>query len=419
MLISRPSEDSATAWRIGKPDSITGENVKDLKWFLIRKFFICMLIIFISEELLNLIYKKWLVFFLSGLLHIDQLSIISGEGNMMILMFQMILFSASRLLPEAISGWVQAFIGRHMSNGLYLDIASPVLQGVTDRRLIMLYQLAVILVFLGLFFVTLLPYLLAAYWYYKGVSDKVKELLQKEKEQKEVYDKQRNLLLSDIAHDIKTPLTTVCGYAKALADDVVESEEKKKEYLRAVYAKSMRMDELITLLFEYVKLDSSGFALHTEQVEAGEFLRENIALLYADFEEKGMELAISIPEQFFFCEMDRVQFGRAVTNILTNAVKYNPKGCKIGISLYESAQGSLQIRIADNGTPIEEEFALRIFEPFSRGDTARRTGGGNGLGLSISAKIVRMHGGELTLDTTVRDGYVKAFVISLPMNRQC
>lgn len=117
--------------------------------------------------------------------------------------------------------------------------------------------------------------------------------------------------------------------------------------------------------------------------------------------------------------MDRVQFGRAVTNILTNAVKYNPKGCKIGISLYESAQGSLQIRIADNGTPIEEEFALRIFEPFSRGDTARRTGGGNGLGLSISAKIVRMHGGELTLDTTVRDGYVKAFVISLPMNRQC
>ena len=156
MLISRPSEDSATAWRIGKPDSITGENVKDLKWFLIRKFFICMLFIFISEELLNLIYKKWLVFFLSGLLHIDQLSIISDEGNMMILMFQMILFSASRLLPEAISGWVQAFIGRHMSNGLYLDIASPVLKGVTDRRLIMLYQLAVILVFLWLFFVTLL-----------------------------------------------------------------------------------------------------------------------------------------------------------------------------------------------------------------------------------------------------------------------
>lgn len=391
---------------------------RELKWFLIKRFFICMLFIFISEELFNIIYRKWLVFFLSDTMHISQLSIISDEGSMMLLTLQMLLFFAAGLLPKGIAGWVQAFIGKYMDNGLRLDITSPVLEGASDHRIILLYQVAVILVFLGLFFITLLPYLIAAYWYYKGVSGKVKELLQREKEQKEAYDKQRNLLLSDIAHDIKTPLTTVCGYAKALADDVVEGKEKRKEYLQAVYAKSMRMNELITLLFEYVKLDSEGFCLHTEKTDLGELLRENIALLYSDFEEKDMELEISIPEGEFSYEIDRIQFGRAVTNILTNAVRYNPKGCKVRAGLYDNVGGRMQISIADNGTPIEDELAGRIFEPFSRGDTARRTGGGNGLGLSISAKIVQMHGGTLTLERHGRDGYVKAFVISLPLQRR-
>lgn len=377
-----------------------------------------MIFIFISEELLNIIYREWLAFFLSDTLHIDQLSIISDEGSMMLLMLQMILFSAARFLPEGIAVWVQAFIGKNVDSGLRLDIASPVLEGVSDHRIIALYQIVVILVFMGLFLITLLPYLIAAYWYYKGVSGKVKDLLQKEKEQKEAYDKQRNLLLSDIAHDIKTPLTTVCGYARALVDDVVQDGEKKREYLRAIYAKSMRMNELITLLFEYVKLDSEGFSLHTEMTDLGELLRENIALLYSDFEEKEMTLEIAIPEGEFPYEIDRVQFGRAVTNILTNAVRYNPKGCKVCAGLYDNADGKLQIRIADNGTAIEDELAGRIFEPFARGDAARRAGGGNGLGLSISAKIIQMHGGTLSLDRECPGGYVKAFVISLPRKEQ-
>lgn len=392
-----------------------GADVRELKGFLIKRFFLCMLFIFISEELFNVVYRKWLVFFLSDTLHISQLSILSDEGSMMLLMLQMILFSAARFLPERIAGWVQFFIGKYMDNELHLDITSPILEGVSSPRLISLYCIAVLLVFLGLFFVTLLPYLIAAYWYYKGVSGRVKDLLQKEKEQKEAYDKQRNLLLSDIAHDIKTPLTTVCGYTRALADNVVEDEGKKKEYLQAIYAKSMRMNELITLLFEYVKLDSEGFCLHTEKVDLGELLRENIALLYSDFEEKDMELEIAIPEGELPYEIDRVQFGRAITNILTNAVRYNPKGCKVCAGLYDNVGGQMQICIADNGTPIEDELAACIFEPFSRGDAARRTGGGNGLGLSISAKIVQMHGGTLTLDRHSRDGYVKTFVISLPV----
>lgn len=383
-------------------------GTKSLKKFLIQRFLLIMLFIYISEELLSLGYRLIVAPFLVETMNI-RFSVTADKGSIILIMLQMILLSAAALLPEQTAAWVQASIGENMENGLHVDITSPVLEGVTNTRLIDMYQIAVICIFLFLLAVTLLPYLLAAWWYYRSVSRKMTELLAEEKKRKAAYDRQRNLMLSDIAHDIKTPLTTVCGYARALADDVVAEEEKKKEYLRAVYAKSLRMDELITLLFDYVKMDSDGFALHRETVDLGELLRENIALLYADFEEKGMELEIGIPERALPYELDKVQMSRAITNILTNAVRYNEKGTRVRISL----NGSGRIRIADNGTPIGEELAEHIFEPFARGDRTRSTSGGSGLGLSISAKIIQMHGGELFLERDCRDGMSKAFVISL------
>lgn len=388
-------------------NAVTG--TKSLKWFLIQRFLMIMVFIYISEELLNMVYRLVIMPFLAETMNV-RFSVITGDGSVILLMLKMILFSAAAFLPDNLAAWVQASIGKSMNNGLYVDITSPLLEGVTDSRLIGMYQAAVICIFLVMLAVTLLPYLLAAWWYYRAVSRKMKELLAEEKARKAAYDRQRNLMLSDIAHDIKTPLTTVCGYARALVDGMVEGEEKKNEYLRAVYAKSLRMDELITLLFEYVKMDSDGFAMHREKADLGELLRENIAFLYADFEENDMELEIDIPEGAFPYELDKVQFGRAVTNILTNAVRYNGGGTKIRISLSEQ----YQIRIADNGTPIEDELAEHIFEPFARGDKTRSTSGGSGLGLSISAKIIQMHGGELCLERRCRDGMSKAFVISLP-----
>ncbi len=383
-------------------------GTKSLKRFLIQRFLLVMVFIYVSEEMLSMGYRLVVAPFLVETMNI-QFSVTADSGSIILIMLQMILFSATVFLPDRIAAWVQTSIGQNMESGLHVDITSPILDGVKSPRLIEMYQVAVIFIFLFLLAVTLLPYLLAAWWYYRVVSRKMEELLAEEKARRAAYDRQRNLMLSDIAHDIKTPLTTVCGYARALADGMVEDEKKRKEYLQAVYAKSLRMDELITLLFEYVKMDSDGFALHREKADIGELLRENIALLYADFEENGMELEIHIPERGFPYEMDKVQMGRAVTNILTNAVRYNKKGTKICISLNDRGR----IRIADNGTPIGDELAEHIFEPFARGDKTRSTSGGSGLGLSISAKIIQMHGGELRLERDCKDGMSKAFVISL------
>lgn len=385
-------------------------GVKSLKWFLIQRFLLILPFIYISEELIQIFYSFVVLPFLIEVMRIGPFSIVTQDGNLLSLVLQSLVLAVVSLFPETIRGWLQRIIGRHMDSGVRLTIDSPALEGIQNPLLIDIYQLAVILIFLLMLLIALLPYAISIYWYCRAVSRKMNELLQMEKAQKEAYDRKRNLLLSDIAHDIKTPITTVVGYAKALSDNMVKEEEKKKEYLQAIYTKSMRMDELITLLFEYVQLDSDGFALHKEKTDLGELIRENIALLYSEFEEKDMEVKIDIPEGEFPCEVDKVQMSRALTNILTNSVKYNDRGTKVLISLNEQ----YKLRIADNGVMIDDELAEHIFEPFARGDKARSTRGGSGLGLSICARIIHMHGGDIQLERQCKDGYTKAFQVTLP-----
>ena len=163
------------------------------------------------------------------------------------------------------------------------------------------------------------------------------------------------------------------------------------------------------MLFEYIKMDSEGFTLHKEKTDVCELLREVIAMMYTDFEEKGMELEIEIPDKLDSIELDKSQMTRVITNILNNALKYNDVGTKVSVTLDEE----YRICIADTGRNIEPELAEHIFEPFSRGDKARSTRGGSGLGLSIARKIVEMHGGKIWLRTSPKNGYTKAFIIEL------
>ena len=234
------------------------------------------------------------------------------------------------------------------------------------------------------------------------------KLLEEEQAQKVSYDQKRSLLLSDIAHDIRTPVTTICGYSKALSEGVV-AEEDRQDYLDVIYAKAMRMDELINLLFEYVKLESEGFVLHKEEGDLAELIREMTALLYTDFEDKGMHLALEIPEERQPFEMDKLQLGRAITNLLTNAQRYGREGGRALVRLEE-----YEITVADDGEPVDPALAAHIFDPFTRGDKARSSRGGSGLGLGIAQKIVKMHGGRIVLNQNFGEGYTKAFQIRFP-----
>ncbi len=374
------------------------EKKKTLKWFLIQRFVFIMICIYVCEELITLFQRVVVLPELVKLLELQQIKI-NVQGNILIFLIQVLLYFAAELLPQGAALWAQKILSSAIGNSFTISADSPLYKGGWG----ILLWILLLGIFLVLVVFSLLPYIVGILYFCHIVTKKVNELLEEEKKQKTAYDRRRNLLLSDIAHDIKTPITTICGYSKALSEGIVQGS-KMQEYLDAIYAKSMRMSDLITLLFEYVKLESDGFTLHKERGDLAELLRENAALLYADFEERGMELCMDIPEKSVIFEMDRVQMGRAVTNLLTNAIRYGREGGRVLVRLRDGV-----LTVADDGLEIEPEFAEHIFEPFSRADKARTANGGSGLGLGIAAKIVEMHGGTLKLDLDFGEGYTKAF----------
>lgn len=256
-----------------------------------------------------------------------------------------------------------------------------------------------------------IPILATIHMFTKVILDEVARLEEEKMAFQKEYEKKRNLMLSDIAHDLRTPITTIAGYAKALNDGMVTGEDKKREYLEAIENKSDRMNNLINLLYEYVKLDSDRFALKKEQVDLAELLRENAALLYQDVEEKGMEFVVDIPEQPCMVEMDPLQVSRVVTNLINNSIRHNEPGTTITLE-FKDVFYNREIIISDDGEPIEESVVEHIFEPFAMGDASRRTKGGSGLGLSIARRIVEMHGWSIDLFQNKR-GYKKAFIINI------
>ncbi len=375
---------------------------KSVKWFLVQRFLLILFCIYWSVEAVNFLYRVVIIPAARAFLKSQQIEI-TGDSNMVAWLLQMLFYCVAGLLPPGVGEWVQGQIEYTMGSTMSIQVTSPLYSGGWGVAL----RILIIGGIIGLLFIRILPYLVGAFCYSRIVTRQFNELLAQEESQKLARDQRRNLMLSDIAHDIKTPITTICGYSKALSEGVV-GEKDRQSYLDAIYAKAMRMDELITLLFEYVKLESEGFTLHREPGDLAELTREMAALLYADFEDREMELVLEIPEEKVPFEMDRLQLGRAVTNLLTNAVRYGKAGGRVLVRLQE-----YELTVADEGEPVDPEFAAHIFEPFARGDKARSSKGGSGLGLGIAQRIVEMHGGKLVLNQNFGEGYTKAFQIRL------
>ncbi len=277
-----------------------------------------------------------------------------------------------------------------------------------------------ILTFVAIVIVMLAPIVIGSWLFTGRVSREFRELDRMRAEEQKAQDRKRYLMISDIAHDLKTPMTTVSGYARALSEGMIKPE-KQQEYLDTITAKTERMNDIIQMLFNYSRLDSDGFELVKAPLDICELARECVAASYTDIEEAGDEIDIDIPEERLMCQIDKVQLARSINNLITNAVKHNPKGTKIFIGVKDEID-SARLFIADSGEAIPEDLEQKLFEPFVMGDESRSTKGGSGLGLSVSRKICELHGGRLKLVQKpemgryqLDPGYNKVFVISLPV----
>jgi len=221
-------------------------------------------------------------------------------------------------------------------------------------------------------------------------------------------ENERILLFANMAHDLKTPITSIIGFSKALSDGIISDEAKKSDYLATINSKATKMNGLIDRLFEYVKLESTENLLHKEECDIAEILRNCVADVYAEYEEKRISLEIEIPEMPVIKKADKVELSRVYTNLLNNVLKHNQNGIKVLVKM--DAEGC--VLIADSGEKIPAEVKESLFMPFVSGDKSRQSKNGSGLGLSLASKIMEKHGGSLRLSENI-PGYTKGFVAAL------
>ncbi len=385
------------------------KKTENLKEYFISRLLILMLFILVSESLIHLFISQEIFPVLQDMFGLElaseHLSVPERVGVLLQLLFY--------ILGESLYSVVTVIIPAPV-----ILVLQRILEGLERGNLMQMPEKidgVLFLIVIAALILYILPYVVGVVLYSMTVVRKVEEIREYDREKNEEFIQRRNLLFSDIAHDLKTPITTISGYAQALNDGMVESPEKKKEYLQIIQKKSLQISRLITVLFDYVKLDSEGFELKKEPINLAEFLREISAEMYADIENAEMELEVKMPEEICSVLADRVQFARVIVNLLTNAVRHNPKGTQIKIALEEiyGYENKWRISIADTGPEVEASIAEHLFDPFVMGDASRNSKVGSGLGLSIAAKIAEMHGGKLSFRQPAEAPYRKAFCVEL------
>ncbi|MFL1675048.1 sensor histidine kinase [Paenibacillus dendritiformis] len=221
--------------------------------------------------------------------------------------------------------------------------------------------------------------------------------LEKAEQEKKRLEANKQRMLVDISHDLKTPITTIQGYVEALQLGLIHDEDKKQKTLTLIHDKTQLVAALIEDVFELSKLELPDYPLTTEVSDIAECLREIAAEWYGPFEDKQFIFEYAIPAHEVNIPFNAKLVYRAISNLLANALKYNPEGTRVSLELVERNE-EIEITIADNGIGIAEELQDKIFDAFVRGDQSRRSDGGSGLGLTIAKHIVEKHRGRIRLD---------------------
>ena len=237
--------------------------------------------------------------------------------------------------------------------------------------------------------------------------------LKESTEEKVVFDSQNKELISNISHDLKTPITAVKGYVEGLLDGVADTPEKQEKYLRTIYNKANDMDRLINELTFYSKIDTNRIPYTFNKINVKEYFDDC-------FEDIGMEMsqqqvALSYdnkvaPDVMVIADAEQIK--RVINNIVGNSVKYMDKQDKAIAIRVMDVGDFVQVEIEDNGRGIAAKDLPYIFDRFYRTDTSRNSSkGGSGIGLSIVHKIMEDHGGKVWATSKEGEGTTMYFVL--------
>jgi signal transduction histidine kinase len=243
--------------------------------------------------------------------------------------------------------------------------------------------------------------------------EKMRIRLRDNAEEKLKSDRESKELISNISHDLKTPITAIKGYVEGIRDGVADTPEKMDKYIKTIYNKAIDMDRLINELTTYSGIDNNRIPYNFHRINVADYFGDCVEEVGLDLEQRGIKLNYSnlvSPDTVVIADPEQMK--KVINNIISNSVKYmdKPDG-HIDIRILDEVD-SIRVEIEDNGKGIAQKDLQKIFERFYRTDASRNSAqGGSGIGLSIVKKIVEDHGGYVWATAKEGEGTCMHFVL--------
>jgi signal transduction histidine kinase len=243
--------------------------------------------------------------------------------------------------------------------------------------------------------------------------ENMRKRLKESAEDKIRDDEESKELISNISHDLKTPITAIKGYVEGIMDGVADTPEKMEKYIKTIYNKANDMDKLIGELTVYSQIDTNRIPYNFKKVNVDDYFSDCVEEISVELEAKNIRL-----NYFNYVDKDTIiiadpeQLKRVVNNIISNSVKYigNKQGA-LNIRINDD-NDFVHVEIEDNGKGIQAKDLPYIFDRFYRTDSSRNSNqGGSGIGLAIAKKIIEVHGGKIWATSKVDTGTIMHFII--------
>ena len=227
-------------------------------------------------------------------------------------------------------------------------------------------------------------------------------------------EKSKDELITNVSHDLRTPLTSIIGYLGLIEDKQYQSEEDILKYTHTAYEKAKQMKNLVEDLFEYTKVQQHGAPVNIMQIDLNQLLEQLTASVELEGQHRGIEISSKVVPNPLMIEADPEKLGRVFNNLVANAFKYGNGASYIRVDARQRAD-KVEVTVANDGTPIPAQSLDHLFERFYRAEASRsRATGGTGLGLAIVKSIVDLHHGTVTVTS---DENETAFVVTLPLKQ--
>lgn len=240
--------------------------------------------------------------------------------------------------------------------------------------------------------------------------DTITQAMQEER----ASEKSKDELITNVSHDLRTPLTSIIGYLGLIEDHQYQSEEDIVKYSHIAYDKAKQMKNLVEDLFEYTKVQQHGAPVNLMTVDLGQLLEQVGASFELEADKKGMAINVTCEPSPLSITADPEKLGRLFSNLVANALKYGHGASYIHLTAKQLGE-KVVITVADDGEKIPAEAVKHLFERFYRVESSRnKATGGTGLGLAIVQSIVELHHGSVTARS---DDQETAFVVTLPVKQ--